>query len=191
VTEVLTGEIVTTWTPEHAAAHVAEAWQDAVEAIVETGRRLIEARQRVPEGDWLKAVDRMPFGDRTARYLMQIARHPDLQDRNYNSDLPASWTTLAALAELPAGEIPKRIEAGEITPELRGATARAWAATYGVAKQESLNAYSSAVDGLTVVLSYVKTWTPPADIPASHLPLSEFKERVMALMEITQNWSEE
>lgn len=89
------------WTPEHAAAYVTDAWQHAVESIVETGRRLIEAKEGVAEGNWLRAVALMPFGESAARKLMQIARHPDFQDQEHVTDLPASWGTLAVLAQLP------------------------------------------------------------------------------------------
>ncbi len=47
---------------------------------------------------------------------MTVARHPDLSNPNHGSDLPPSWRTLAVLAQLPAGEIPTRIKAHEITP---------------------------------------------------------------------------
>jgi hypothetical protein len=191
VTEILTGEIVATWTPEQAAGHVIEAWQGAVESIIETGRRLIEAKDRIEHGGWLPTVGLLPFSEQTARKLMQIARHPDLSNRAHVRDLPASWGTLSVLAQLPPGEIPKRIEAHEITPELERATAQEWAATYSVAKQEALNAYGSAVDGLTAALSYAKTWTPPADITGGHLPVSEFTDRARELLEIAENWEQE
>jgi hypothetical protein len=72
-------------------------------------------------------VDLLRFGERTARYLITIAQHPDLSNRQYTADLPPSWFTLAALARLPEGEVPRRIAAGEITPELTAATAEGWA----------------------------------------------------------------
>jgi hypothetical protein len=178
------------WTPQQAAAHVSEAWQDAVESIIETGRRLIEAKERVGHGRWLDAVGLMPFTERTAQYLMRIARHPDLSNTKHVSYLPASWGTLAALAELPPGEIPKRIEAREITPELDRATAQGWAAMYAAAHQEALNAYSDAVDGLTRALSWAKTYTPPPEIPDNYVPADEFAERASNLAEIAQTWGD-
>jgi hypothetical protein len=179
------------WTPEQASAWVVEAWQGAVESIVETGRRLAEAKIRVGHGNWLPTVDLLPFSEQTARYLMQIAKHPDLSNRQHAGDLPASWYTLAVLAQLPPGEIPKRIETHEITAETDRAAAQQMASVYQAAKQEALNAWSSAVDGLTSALSYAKTWTPPAGIPDSHVDVSEFIERLTALLEIAQKWSTE
>jgi len=107
------------WTPQEAADYVSEAWQKAVGSIIETGRRLIEAKQRVDHGDWFNAVALMPFGESTADYLMQVAHHPDLSNPQQAGDLPASWYTLSVLAQLPEGEIPDLIAAGEITAETR------------------------------------------------------------------------
>lgn len=161
------------WTPQEAANHVSEAWQNAVESIVETGRRLIEAKRRVRHGGWLDAVELMPFGDSTARKLMQIAAHPDLSNREHATDLPASWYTLAVLAQLPAGEVARRIEAGEITPELDRATAQQWTSTYAVARQEALNAYSGMTDNVRGALSWWKTYPPPEEIPAAYTPVAD------------------
>lgn len=178
------------WTPQQAASHVSEAWQNAVESIVETGRRLIEAKQRVGHGRWLEAVALMPFSERTAQALAQIARHPDLSNPQHVAGLPASWGTLAVLAQLPPGEVARRIEAGDITPELDRATAQQWTSTYAAARQEALNAYSAAVDGLTVALSWAKTYRPPADLPGNYVSVGEFVDRIAALAAQAGTWSE-
>lgn len=177
------------WTPEQAAEHVRESWQNAVEGIIETGQRLIEAKARVGHGGWLPTVERLPFSERTAQILMQVARHPDLPNPQHVAHLPASWGTLGVLAQLPPGEIPKRIEAHQITPELDRATAQGWANIYGAARQEALNAWSEAVDGLTRALSYAKTYQPPDDIPDNYVSVVEFRERLEALADSTREWS--
>lgn len=187
---LLSGEIVEAgeWTPQEAAAHVSEAWQNAVESIVETGRRLTEAKQRVGHGRWLDAVALMPFTERTAQRLVLIARHPDLSNATHASHLPASWYTLSVLAQLPAGEVPRRIEAGDITPELERAKAQEIANVYLAGKQEALNAYSQAVDGLTAALSWAKTYPPPDEVPDGYLPIDEFAQRVASLTEVVESW---
>jgi hypothetical protein len=190
VTDLIQGIIVPsgTWTPEQAASHITEAWQQAVDSIVETGRRLLEAKECVGHGNWLPTVELLPFNEQTARKLMQIARHPDLSNRSHGSDLPASWTTLYALTPLPPGEIPRRIKAHEITPELDRATAQQWASTYQAAKQEALNAWNQANDALTAVVSYAKTYQPPADTDI-YASVDDFTARVAELAAITQTWS--
>jgi hypothetical protein len=119
---------------------------------------------------------------------MTIAQHPDLANHAHVRDLPAAWGTLYVLSQLPPGEIPRRIEAQEITAELTRASAEQMTATYNVARQEALNAWSEGVDGLTGALSYAKTWTPPEDIPDGYVSKAEFIERLTELLEIAQGW---
>lgn len=183
--EVIEAEIL--WTPREAANHVSEAWQNAVDSIVETGRRLIDAKRNVGHGNWLPTVALLPFGKSTTAALMQIAGHPDLANVRHGGNLPASWRTLSVLAQLPAGEIPKRIEAGEITPELDRATAQTWVSTYAVARQESLNAWNQASDALTAALSYVKTYRPPVDTDI-YRSVDEFAAMTRELAAIAATW---
>jgi len=112
------------WTPREAASYVRESWQAAVESIIETGRRLDEAKKRVGHGNWLAAVELMPFGESTVKYLMQISVHPVLSNRHYSGDLPASWRTLSVLAQLPADEVESLIGSGRITPDLQQSEAK-------------------------------------------------------------------
>lgn len=177
------------WTPQEAANHVSEAWQNAVESIVETGRRLIEAKERVGHGRWLDTVALLPFSDRTAQALMQIGRHPDLSNPQHVAGLPAAWGTLAVLAQLPEGEIPRRIEAGEITPELDRSTAQGWVSTYSASRQEALNAWSQASDAVLHALSYLKTYGPPPDTDV-YVTVGEFRRRVLEMAAIVQPWEE-
>jgi hypothetical protein len=133
-------------------------------------------------------VELLPFSEQTARMLMQIARHPDISNRYHGSDLPPSWRTLYVLSQLPPGEIPRRIEAHEITPELERATAQQWASTYQAAKQEALTAWNQAYDAITAALSYAKTYPPPADTDI-YASVDDFTARVAELAAITQTWS--
>lgn len=176
------------WTPSEAAAYVTEPWQNAVESIIETGRRLIEAKQHVAHGHWLEAVALMPFGDSAARKLIQIANHPDLSNQDHGTDLPASWRTLSVLAQLPEGEIPRRIESGDITPELERRQAEEIAAVYMTARQELLNQWSQFVDGLTLALSQAQIFDGLPDLPDNYIDLDEVKTRYLTLGEIINSW---
>jgi hypothetical protein len=189
IAELIEGVILPpgTWTPEHAASYVTDAWQSAVESIVETGRRLKEAKERVGHGNWLPTIELLPFGERTTQRLIQIAEHPDLANPTRVSDLPASWGTLYVLSQLPPGEIPRRIEAHEITAELQRSAAEQMTAAYSVARQEALNAWSQAWDALTAALSYAKTYQPPADTDI-YASADDFIARVAELADITETW---
>lgn len=124
--EVVTGDVLQSgeWTPKEAAEYVSDSWRSAVESIIETGRRLEEAKKRVGYGKWPDAVALMPFGKATADFLRQIAGHPVLSDSYYSRNLPASWRTLAVLAQLPAEEVSALIENGQITPNLEQSEAK-------------------------------------------------------------------
>jgi site-specific DNA-methyltransferase (adenine-specific) len=112
------------WSPERAAAYVREAWQHAVESIVETGRRLLEERERTPHGRWDDVVALLPFGARTAQQLMAIARHPLLANARHASHLPPAWDTLYRLSRLD--DLDERIAGGDVTPELERSTVDGW-----------------------------------------------------------------
>lgn len=189
VTELIQGVIVPpdAWTSEQAAGYVTDAWQKAVSSIVETGRRLIEAKDRVSPDAWQDTIDRLPFSQATVSKLMVIARHPDLSNYSHVNNLPASWGTLYVLSHLPPGEIPRRIEAREITAELQRAAAEQMTATYAVARQEALNAWNQANDALTAALSYAKTYQPPADTDI-YASVDDFTARVAELADITRTW---
>lgn len=175
------------WTPEYAAAYVTESYAKSVLAVIETGQRLAEAKSNLPHGQWLPFVELLPFSERTAQRFMVIAAHPELANPTHVSHLPSSWGTLATLAQLPAGEIETRIAAGELTPETPRHQAEEWARIYQMGRQEAVNAWSDACDGLTRALAYFKNGnTPPANLPASHVQPAEFIERLDALNHITE-----
>jgi hypothetical protein len=113
----------------HDAAYYAAAinteWRKSVEGVLEAGRLLIQAKEKCEHGEFLrlfkghdKAVSNpVPFGDRSARMLMELAAHPVISNRKFISDLPQSWGTLYELTKLDDETLIAGIKAGEITPE--------------------------------------------------------------------------
>jgi hypothetical protein len=91
-------------------AEIEAAWQSAVQGIIATGALLNEGKSKVDHGDWLKLVQELPFGERTAQMLMAIAANPVLSDANHGSDLPPSWRTLYELTRVPDDVLLARIE---------------------------------------------------------------------------------
>ena len=57
------------------------------------------------------------------------------------------------------------------------------------ARQEALNAWNQASDGLTTALSYAKTYTPPADTDI-YASVTDFKRRLKELATIAKTWEE-
>lgn len=58
-----------------------------------------------------------------------------------------------------------------------------------VAKQEYLNAYSEAVDGLLALESYGAAYTPPADIPENYPAVASVVARLEAVLSTWKTWS--
>ena len=101
------------------ADRISAAWQKAVEAIVETGRLLIEAKQELRHGQFESMVQlKLPFTPSTARRLMAIAQHPVISNRAHVHVLPPSWGTLYELTKLDAPTLQARIRDGTITPKI-------------------------------------------------------------------------
>ena len=100
------------------AGYVAEAWQDAVESIITSGRRIAEALDRLPHGTKAEFYEALPFSMQTARKLVQIAEHPVLSNLAHVRVLPAAWGTLAELAKLDPERLEDLIDRGVIRPDL-------------------------------------------------------------------------
>src|SRR6266436_6617548 len=83
------------------AGFIAAAWQKSIEAIIETGRRLIDARKELAHGEFLAMIKNdLPFGEDTAERLIKIARDPRLSNSAHGRILPPSWRTLFELTKL-------------------------------------------------------------------------------------------
>jgi phage N-6-adenine-methyltransferase len=109
------------------AARICQRWQESVEAIIDVGRLLLEAKAALP-GEFQAMVEGdLAFGSRTARMLMAVAVHPLLADRNHGSALPPSWRTLYELSRLPRPVLVKALADGTITPEMERSEAEALA----------------------------------------------------------------
>jgi hypothetical protein len=104
---------------EEYATAVSLHWGRAVDAIVETGRVLLEAKDALRHGAFQAMVrTKLPFNDATARKLMAIARHHVISNRSHVSALPPSWGTLYALTKVPDGKLLAGIRDGTINPKL-------------------------------------------------------------------------
>jgi hypothetical protein len=160
--------------PEPTADQWAEAitasWQQAVASILRTGRLLIEAkaalRAEVGHGAWLKMVkDKLPFKQRTADYLMEIARHPVLGNSQYIANLPPSWATLLKLCSLPDDVIKEMIADERIKPEMTGADAEQLIKEH---REAGLYKFEDLVAALNTINKFRKRWQDVAEL-AGHL----------------------
>jgi hypothetical protein len=100
---------------------IRSAYQKGLEAILEVGRLLSEAKQQLPYGSWEAMVaNDLPFDKRTAERLMALARHPVISNPAHAPLLPPHWMTLSDLARLDKklgnGTLEAKLKDGTITP---------------------------------------------------------------------------
>ena len=73
------------------AGKITTSWYRTTEAILETGRLLLEAKDALPHGSFKTMMQlHLPFSVRTAERLMAIARNPVLTKSDNLSLLPLS-----------------------------------------------------------------------------------------------------
>jgi Protein of unknown function (DUF3102) len=103
------------------AALINEAWQSSVTGILETGRRLIEAKDDLEHGEWQIMFERkeVAVGLKTAQRLMKISNDERLSKGAHVHLLPQSWGTLYELTKLPDDVFEAKIEDGTINPEMQ------------------------------------------------------------------------
>lgn len=99
---------------------IEDAWGSTVRGVIETGKLLAQAKAALAHGEWGRLCDDMlPFAQRTAQQLMQIAAHERLSNARYTAHLPPNWATLAALASLDVETFDDAVAKGVITPDLQ------------------------------------------------------------------------
>lgn len=88
------------------AERIGGALGKSVEAIVEAGALLTEAKADLDHGDFLEMLrGDLHLGHRMAQKLMAIAAHPLISNASISTHLPASWTTLYELTRWKEPEL--------------------------------------------------------------------------------------
>jgi hypothetical protein len=93
---------------------------------IQTGCLLLQAKKQLPHGEWLVmwGSRRIKFGLRTGEMLMCVARQPAFRNSQNFSNLPAAWSILYELSQLPPVVVEEGIACGVIHPELKLTEAR-------------------------------------------------------------------
>jgi hypothetical protein len=165
-------------TPDQWAFEITATWNKATESIIATGHLLSEAkealRDTVGHGHFLKWVSEMkaarklPFGQRAAQMLMNIAQHPILTNPQFIAHLPPSYRVLDFLAGLPESELVTLIEDGKVHPELK----------FNEAKMLGFHTLDQAFRALCVVMK-VCDRTEPAKLAAHWENVQWFFDEMM------------
>ena len=106
----------------------AEQWADristqvgkSVEALIEVGRLLVQAKADLPHGEWgrLFSEELIPFSQNTAGQLMAISSNRILSNSAHVQNLPPSWGTLYELTKVPDITLANALKDGVITPDM-------------------------------------------------------------------------
>lgn len=100
------------------ARRITASWRKSVEAILETGRLIVEAKEALAHGVFGAMIDNeLPFGRSTAQRLMAIARDPRITA--LGQQLPADWRALYEITRLDDEQIKVGIIEGVINPQMQ------------------------------------------------------------------------
>jgi hypothetical protein len=100
------------------ATQINQAYCQGLEAVLEMGRLLIQAKDELAGEFFAMVASDLPFSTRTADRLMAIAKHSALSNETHVSHLPPAWGTLYELSRLPPETIEQKIADGTINPEM-------------------------------------------------------------------------
>ena len=101
------------------AREIAARWNKSKEAVIATGRALLEAKADLRAGIFLEMIEQdLPFSTRSAQRFMKIASDPRLSDAAYAPFLPSAWTALYELIKLSDEEFAQALKSGLINPKM-------------------------------------------------------------------------
>jgi len=116
-------EIVATGVEEWAGRIRAEMAK-GVEAVIATGRALIECKAQLPTGQFEQAVRMAGMDPREARKFMAVAAHPVIANRVPVPDLPSGYSTLYELSRIEPGVLEAAIAEGVVRADMTRAEAK-------------------------------------------------------------------
>ncbi|PNQ99356.1 hypothetical protein C1S70_07255 (plasmid) [Azospirillum argentinense] len=100
------------------AEDIRRNWLNALEATVQVGRRLNEAKEKLPHGEYEAMVEQdLPFKPATARKLREVATFVD-SGKVPLEQLPEAYSTVYAIATMPEEQRQKALEQGLIQPDM-------------------------------------------------------------------------
>ena len=101
------------------AQRITACQRKSVNSIIECGRLLVTAKNELKHGEFLKMIENeLPFKRSSAQALMKIAADGRITKYQHAGCLPAHWSTLVKLAQLPDAVFEAGIADGTIHPGL-------------------------------------------------------------------------
>ena len=95
-----------------------------VEAVIATGRALIECKAALPHGEFEQAVAMSGLALRDSQRYMSVAHNPAITKATHVSLLPQAYTTLHELSRLEPEVLEEAIAEGTVRPDMTRAEAQ-------------------------------------------------------------------
>jgi hypothetical protein len=112
--------------PQDYVSEISRLWSRAQGAFLDIGRLLIRAKEMLPHGEYVAAVEaELPFSSRTAYQLREAARWA-LSGPIPMERLPGSYSTIYLLSTLEPPVLDAAEKDGLIRPELKRAELIEW-----------------------------------------------------------------
>ncbi|MBF0214857.1 MAG: DUF3102 domain-containing protein [Magnetococcales bacterium] len=100
------------------AAWITQSWRESMEGIMETGRRLIEAKKTLPHGEFDAMIEsQLPFSRVTALRLRRIAESDRFSNVSPVKHLPTSYSVLYEMLALPQEDFDRLLDSGAINKD--------------------------------------------------------------------------
>ena len=97
------------------AQRITNCQRKSIQSIVECGRLLIVAKKELKHGEFLKMIENnLPLKRSSAQAFMKIAADGRITKYQHAGCLPAHWSTLVKLTQLPDAAFEARIADGRI-----------------------------------------------------------------------------
>jgi hypothetical protein len=102
------------------ADKIRTAWQSSFNGIIECGRLLIAAKEKLEHGEFLQMIEsELPFKARTGQRLMKIAQDERITNASNSTLLPPHLHTLYEISRLPDRAFEQKLSDGTIHPEMQ------------------------------------------------------------------------
>lgn len=105
------------------AKQISMTWRKAAAAIVETGQKLLEARQRLSTSEFLDLKEYLRenegISESTLSKLQAIARHPIISKQENLHALPPSYTVLYRLTQADEAAVAEALKNGDVSSSLQ------------------------------------------------------------------------
>jgi len=116
--------------PASHAAAISQRYSRTIAGMIEVGTMLINAREQVPDGGWMRMFNENLLGFKwnTAQRFIKMAESEWVHDsalmQRLTGSLPSNYAALAELGCIPRADIERAVNDGIITAETRPSDAR-------------------------------------------------------------------